>query len=243
MKKNFLQLALTGLIVSAQPTLANEDLSVPASGIHTLEIDNQDGNIRIEGAQINTIQVTLNKIEYKNCELITDRKEGRFVVTSKSKNKIFGRETCKLDITVKAPKQIDLDVKLGGGDVSVTTIQGKFSFKVGGGDVLLTDAEISHLDLKSGAGNVSVTGYIGSGELKVGAGNIDLSYNKNPLEGVLDLKVGSGTTTISVPNSAKISSKFKSGTGSLTNELKDSPDAKFKISGTSGTGDMVIKKI
>ena len=243
MQNNLLKLALTGSLLGAQPTRANEELSFQASGIHTLDIENQDGNIRIEGSQTNAFQVSLNKIEYKNCELITERKEGRLVVSSKSKNKIFGRETCKLDITVKAPKQIDLDVKLGSGDVSVANIQGKFGFKVGGGDVALTDTEISHLDLRSGAGNVSVSGYIGSGDLKVGAGNIDLSYNKKPVEGLLDLKVGSGTTTISVPNSAKISSKFKSGTGSLTNELKDSPDAKYKISGTSGTGDMVIKKI
>jgi DUF4097 and DUF4098 domain-containing protein YvlB len=134
-------------------------------------------------------------------------------------------------------------VKLGSGDVSVADIEGKFGFKIGVGDVLLTDTEISHLDLRIGTGNISVKGYIGSGDLKIGAGDIDLSYNKNPVEGLLDLKVGSGTTMISVPNSAKISSKFKSGTGSLTNELKDSPDAKYKISGTSGTGDMVIKKI
>jgi DUF4097 and DUF4098 domain-containing protein YvlB len=243
MQNHLIKLALTGAIVAAQPTLASDDLTVPASGIHTLDIDNQDGNIRIEGAQTTTFQVTFNKIEYKNCELISERKEGRFIVSSKSKNKIFGREACRLDITVKAPNQIDLDVKAGGGDVSVSTIQGKFNVKIGGGDVRLTDTEISHLELRSGAGNVAVTGYIGSGDLKVGAGDINLSYNKNPGEGLLELKVGSGKTTINVPTTAKISSKFKSGTGTLTNELNDSPDAKYKISGTSGTGDMVIKKI
>lgn len=243
MQNNLLKLALIGSLLGSQPSLAGEDLTFAANGIHTIDIDNQDGNIRIEGAQTSAFQLTLNKLIYKNCELIAERKEGRLVVSSQSKSKIFGRETCKLDIIIKAPKQIDLDIKLGSGDVNVTTIQGKFNFKVGGGDIVLTDTEISHLELRSGAGDVSVTGYIGSGDLKVGAGNIDLSYNKNPVEGLLDLKVGSGTTTITVPNSAKISSKFKSGTGSLTNELKDSPDAKYKISGTSGTGDMVIKKI
>ncbi len=243
MQNNLLKLALISNLLSAQPTLAIDDLSFPASGIHTLDIENQDGNIRIEGSQTNTFQVTLNKIEYKNCELTTERKEGRLIIASKSKNKIFGRETCKLDIAIKAPKQIDLDLRLGGGDINVANIFGKFGLRVGSGDIAMSDTEISHLDLRSGAGNVAINGYIGSGEVKVGAGNIELSYNKNPIEGLLDLKVGSGTTTISMPNSAKISSKFKSGTGSLTNELKDSPDAKYKISGTSGTGDMVIKKI
>jgi DUF4097 and DUF4098 domain-containing protein YvlB len=243
MRNNRLNLILLSTLLCGQTLHASEELNFQASGIHTLEIENQDGNIRIEGSQSSTFQISLNKIEFKNCSLSTERKEGRLVISSKSKNKIFGRETCRLDVSVKAPKQVDLDVKLGSGDVSVANIEGKFDMKIGSGDVAMTDAEISHLDLRSGAGNVSVAGYIGSGDIKVGAGNIDVSYNKNPIEGLLDLKVGSGTTTILLPNSSKISSKFKSGTGSLTNELKDSPDAKYKISGTSGTGDMVIKKI
>jgi len=233
MKKSLLDLLLISAIVTTNQATAEEKRSFPAAGIHTLDIDNQSGNVHVEGSQTGKFQIEFNKIEYKNCELITNRSEGRIVITSKSKNKIFGRENCKLDITVKAPIKIDLDIKLGGGDINVSGVKGKFSFKVGSGDIATKETEISYIDLRNGAGNVSISGYIGSGDIKVGAGNIDLSYNKSPAEGLLDLKVGSGQTSIRMPKSAKISSNFKSGTGSLTNELHHSPDAKYKISGTS----------
>jgi DUF4097 and DUF4098 domain-containing protein YvlB len=98
------------------------------------------------------------------------------------------------------------------------------------------------LEGKSGSGNISIKGLTAGGDLKTGSGEVSLVYKVPPAIGELSIKTGSGNVEILFPKSAKIRTSFSAGSGELINELGDSPNSKFKVSMTAGSGNLHIKK-
>lgn len=229
----------------SSPVRAGEELSFPGLNIHLIDIQNAQGNIKIESSvTVGNISVTLSKGEYlSSCKLTTELKRGRLIIVSKASNKFFGKDICQLDIAMKVPKTIDLELRVGSGDVVVENIRGLIDYKIGSGTLTIAKVNASRVIGRTGSGDVEIEGNLADVDLKIGAGNAKLTFQTAPAEGSLDIKIGSGTTTVNLPETSNISSKFKSGTGSLTNQFQNQVSAKYKISGTTGTGDMLINKI
>lgn len=238
---------LTTFATMSLPVYADEELTFPAHNLQLIDIQNAQGNIHVEsvtGSGNDNVSVKLTKGEYLNsCRFTTELKSRRLVIISKANNKLFGKDICKLDIAVKIPKSMDLELRVGSGDVAIENVSGLVDYKIGSGNLSLKNVTTSKMIGRTGSGDVSVEGTIEEVDLKIGAGDVSLTYRTTPVEGSVEVKIGSGTTTVVLPENSSVSSKFKSGTGSLTNEFQNNSNAKFKISGTTGTGDMVIKKM
>lgn len=247
MRPSILLLATTALL-SAPIAHADDVRKIPAQGIRALVIDNAQGKVSIDGrSESNDFEISISAIDDPaNCEVKTETSKGELTVTAGSREKLTFRDKCRIDIAVKAPRQVSLDVRLGTGSLAANALSGNVRFNVGSGNTVMTGIQGSELTGRTGSGDVNVSGVVAEADLKVGAGNVQVTYDKAAAElaaGSLNVKVGSGNTTVFVPENTRVVSRFRSGTGSLTNEFPHSDSAKIKISGSSGTGDMFIRKI
>jgi hypothetical protein len=178
----------------------------------------------------------------EHCALDIDLKDGVLTTTAKQPGATEGRDDCEVDLTIEVPRDVGLDLSVGAGDVAIDGVKGDLVYRLGSGDLRIGEAELQTVDGRSGSGDVDLVGSLVSGDLKLGAGDAAITFTTPPAPGHLDVRVGTGNATIKLPKDARIRSNFKAGLGSLTNELGDSPEAKFTISGTAGAGDMTIRR-
>lgn len=113
-------------------------------------------------------------------------------------------------------------------------------FKIGSGDIS-ADGSFKKIEGKSGSGDIDVKGLAGGGELKTGSGEINITFASSPIKGVLDIKTGSGDATLFFPKGARVKTSFLAGSGQVSSELGDNPNAPFLVSMKAGSGDLKIK--
>lgn len=220
----------------------SETTEFNASSLREVQVKNGAGKvtiIAISGKKA-FVAATKNKFSDK-CELKMDLKGKSLRIETKQKMLgLLSGDDCEVDFEVKVPRDVDLALKLGSGDISIKDIQGALTFQVGSGNVS-ANGSFKKIDGKAGAGKIDVIGLAGGGELKAGAGNINLEFPHADLKGNLDIRTGSGDTTLNFPKGTKVHTTFKAGTGELTNELGDTPNAGFKVSAKAGSGNLHVK--
>jgi hypothetical protein len=235
-------LALVSLVFcSALAAAAPETKDFESKGLSGVSVENTSGKVvvsSVDGAKA-TVVATKNKFSDK-CKMTIDRTGNKLVVKVEKTSSRFSTEECDVDFKVNVPKAVDLDLAVGSGDLTVKGIQGDLAFKVGSGDVS-ADGTFKKIDGKSGSGKVAVKGLTGGGELKTGSGEIDLTYAVSSLKGELYLETGGGDATIMFPKGTKVKTSYKAGSGEMSNELGDNPEAAFKVSMKAGSGDLKIK--
>lgn len=220
---------------------APESKVFESKGLIGVSVENTSGKVVIsstEDAKV-TVVATKNKFSDK-CKMTVERSGNKLVIKVEKTSSFFSTEVCDVDFQVNVPKAVDLDLAAGSGDLTVNGIQGDLTFIVGSGDIL-ANGTFKKIDGKSGSGNIAIKGLTGGGELKTGSGEIDLTYLVSSLNGELDLKSGSGDAMILFPKGTKVKTSYKTGSGELSNELGDYPEAAFKISMKAGSGDLKIK--
>jgi hypothetical protein len=246
-------LAVAGALCAGAPTLlAAEGTSgavvtkiFSADAVRKLVVDSESGKLTIRGGARQAV-VHARKLHFGDaCVLAIDLKDGALTATAKQPDEREirgGHDACEVELTIDVPRDVALDLALGAGDVAIDGVKGDLTYRLGSGDLRVGDAELGTLDGRSGSGDVDLVGSVVTGDLKLGAGDADITFPAPPAPGRLDVRVGTGNATIKLPKDARIRSNFKAGLGSLTNELGDSPEAKFTISGTAGAGDMTIRR-
>lgn len=206
-----------------------------------VSVENTSGKVFITETDGSKAYVVATKNKFGDkCKMTVERSGNKLVIKLEKTSSFFSTEECNVDFQVKVPKNVDLNITLGSGNLTVKGIHGDLAFKIGSGDIL-ADGTFRKISGFSGSGKIALRGLIGGGELKTGSGDMDLTYAVASLNGELELKTGSGRTTILFPKGAKIKTNFKAGSGKLSNELGDTPEASFKVSMKTGSGDLNIK--
>jgi hypothetical protein len=165
---------------------------------------------------------------------------------------------CDLSATVDAPERAPLKLTTGGGDLSVSGLSGAVSASTDGGNVtasrLTADVTVS-----TGGGDVTVSQLSGTVSLHTdggnitgtaitsayvsaatGGGDITLTLTRPPRD--LTVSTDGGNVTIVVPGNAAydIVQEYTAG-GSATKSVQVSSSSPYKISATSGGGDINIE--
>jgi hypothetical protein len=215
----------------------------PAADLSELDLSNGSGRIVVDGADVAEATVIADKIDFgDDCDLSIGKVGTRLVVDTHSTARFFGRAKCQVDFRVTVPRATALDLKSGSGGIKITGSKGVVAFKSGSGQVDV-DGEILSLDGKSGSGGVRINGLTGDGEVKTGSGDITVTYKRRPPRGRLELKSGSGDATVYLPAGSHVRTSFMAGSGALTNELGDTPDAPFSIAAKAGSGNLAVKPL
>jgi len=234
--------AAFALAATALAAPAAETKTFDTAGLKELKIENASGTVKVRAAEGAQAKVVTTKKKFDDgCTLEIGVKGDELQIIAKDAAGLLSK--CEVDIDAEVPRHLDAEVSLGSGDVEIVGLSGELDYKVGSGDLVVKDVHLHEVEGKTGSGDVRIDGTFTEAEITVGSGDAAITMTKAPAVGSLDVKVGTGSATVSLPKDAKVKSSFKSGLGTLTNEFTDSPDAKFTISGKAGTGDLTIKKL
>jgi DUF4097 and DUF4098 domain-containing protein YvlB len=212
-----------------------------AAGLNSLSVINTSGDITISVSTSGKALVNARKVRFpKGCSLVMERTGGKLSV--ETNESLWPGTSCLVHFDIKVPAAVSLDMKNGSGDVEVEGTSGPIEFKLGSGDVKVK-GQVTDLDGSSGSGKIEVSGLIGNVKLKMGSGDIRLEYSSPPARGSVNIKNGSGDTTIILPESSVILTDLSTGSGKIYNEIGDTAGAPFKVTVTSGSGKLSIRKI
>lgn len=174
----------------------------PLNKINALNFRSGSGDVQIQSNDNKKIQISANKKKFdEKCELKMIEEKNQLEVEVKGSN-------CQVDFSISIPNNLDLDIKLGAGDVKIDKISSKnLNLKLGAGDVSVTyektdvsSKDKNYCDLKLGAGDIKIsmpkTNQVHS-SIKVGWGDIKNAFEQSK-NGFFDLSIQLGAGDISI---------------------------------------------
>lgn len=148
-------------------------------------------------------------------------------------------QPCEIDLDVKVPAKINLNVSSDTGAVHVAGVQGELTFGIGTG-AMVANGRFKRVEGKSGSGDVEIEGLEGAGRLEVGTGSLNLKFLGAPT-GDMEVRTGTGDAIFSIPKDSKLNASLTSGTGGVENEFQSSTGGDFNLNAKTGTGDLKVK--
>lgn len=235
-------LTITGLFLNlAVHANTVETKTFDAKSIRKVDIDNSSGLVKVIGSDNSKATVTIEKVRFgDHCQLNLSQDGSKLKMDIERKNLGIGVE-CKANVTFNIPKNAEIEVQSGSGNVEVTGVTRSLDFTIGSGDINI-DAQLEKLNGKSGSGYISFKGVVADVDLKAGSGDIKMIYEQPPQPGEVDIKTGSGNAALTLPGATELNSSTITATGSVQNEFAANRNAKFKVSFRSGSGNISIKK-
>lgn len=214
-----------------------------ADEVPVIQAEADAGEVHLTAEEGMTVKVELTGYyDSKKTVLTMELKDSKLLLTVKARKKwLFFGGTCKNGFKITAPSKTRLLLKNGAGRVVVSDFAAGADVSSGAGAVEFHGLS-GPIVVKNGAGTVSGEIYSEDLDVRSGAGAVDLAWTKPPAKGSALIKNGAGSTTLAFPEGSQVAVKFKSGAGSLTNELGDSPSAAFKAEVKSGAGSLAVKK-
>lgn len=166
-----------------------ESMSLSADGIDKLVIDCGSGYLHVTGEDsLRSIEVEAEIIvkgksekdieEYvKNYVKLELKKQGnKAVLTSLFKNQFprINFRTRVINLTVKVPKNMDVDVDDGSGEVKIVQIDGNIHIDDGSGEITVREIK-GDVEVDDGSGTVDVRDVTGSVTIDDGSGTIKVN--------------------------------------------------------------------
>jgi DUF4097 and DUF4098 domain-containing protein YvlB len=218
-------------------TPAPEFREYQALGVEKILIENTSGTVTVTPMTVDKIEISVTKRKFpEKCTYLTEKTE--YAEVSVRVEKAIGEE-CEVDIDMKVPKDVDLNIWSGSGKVDIKGIEGNLTFNVGSGSIT-ADGKFKKVVGKAGSGRVDLSGLTSGGNISVGSGPVFLRFLEYPM-GRMDVKTGTGDAHISFPEGSKINAQLDTGAGSVSNELGNSESAEFGITVKIGSGDLNVK--
>lgn len=183
-----------------------ERLSLSAAGIDKLVVDCGSGFLHITGEEsMRSIEVEAEIIvrgkrdrdmkDYvaENVRLNLDKRGSRAHLVSVFKNRfpnISFRERV-INLTVRVPKNMDLEVDDGSGEMRITKLNGNIQIDDGSGEIYIRDIQ-GDVDIDDGSGTVDIGNVAGSVTVDDGSGTIEI----NDIGQSVEVSDGSGSIYI-----------------------------------------------
>lgn len=210
---------IVGTIVCPGVIFATE--TVPASGINTLVIEHTEGTIKITGGTEDKISFDIEKVSTGDkCETTYKRSDDRYkIITKESWGSI---SHCTINLTVRLPKNMAVEAKVGFGNFDLENFAGK-------------------VQLNLGTGNL--TGDVGSNDISfdIGVGSADLRWSALPKKLNLSGKVGMGQVGVRMAQKPSVDATVKTGIGRFTSTLKQDDSSSYKMKVETGVGNVTLE--
>ena len=228
----------------AYPAEKEFKLNLQAGGIKTFEIDCGSGYLKIKGEEgLKQIEVTANLVvkgidedkikEFKedHVTLTLAKKRGKAVLVSKIESgvlsSIFKSKSARIDLDIRVPKKMVLDVDDGSGLIEISDVNAAVELEDGSGSIEMENIG-GAVTIDDGSGSIvldNINGNLaiedGSGSIKVtgAAGNVDIDDNSGTIE-VFEIKgsvtVEDGSGSILINGVEKNVNIKRAGSGSVT---------------------------
>ena len=231
----------------------------PAAGVRALDIQTEEGYIKVVGNDVQQIKVIIVNQNPEKCEMMTALDGSTLRLKAKSKSKLFWRSDCEAGFQVQSPKNISLDASSGSGRIRATGLHGALALNTGSGEIqvddvtgdmnarlgsgtLKGDSRSQQMEIQCGSGSVDLDGLLGSANVRVGSGAINLKWAESPKNGKVNIKTGSGNVSLIFPKQTKLQTDILTGSGRVRNEIGETASAPLRISVIAGSGNVTIGK-
>lgn len=207
------------IMISAAPLHAADrtlHFSQPVGDLEAVTLEVGAGDVTVTGCDCNeiTAEVTVTGKRWQLEDLdLEAQTTGKTLKLSLSPRKYSGKKAGE-DWTLKLPRQLNLSVEAGVGDVRIRGMNGELEVQLGVGDVVITEL-VSNLVAETGVGDVEVRGSWAA-------------------VGRMRLNAGVGSVTVHTPE-GKLS-----GHGIVSESLVKKGPGKSNISITTGVGDITL---
>ena len=176
-------------LAGAFASQSREALTLPAAGCRALDIECGAGNLKVQGDdKLERIEVDAVLVvrgigesdlpEFKKdhvtlkLEKSGDRAILRALIEEKfSLENLFGGREAYIDLHVRLPRRLALDIDDGSGDLFLTGVGGDVEIEDGSGDIELKDAG-GDVEIEDGSGQMEVFNVRGSLVIDDGSGDI-----------------------------------------------------------------------
>lgn len=219
-------LMLSGCIVVATPSHADfhvqKNLSIDASDVSEFEVEAGAGSLTVVGDEsLNEIQVTADIYTDRNnpdnyiLELTERNGTVYLVAKNRSTSGVWNGDSPKIDVRIRTPKHLGLEIDDGSGPMSVNNISGDVRITDGSGSTDINEITGS-LDVKDGSGSLTVSNVKGNVSIDDGSGHLEMS----DIKGSVKIDDGSGSIVAKRISGA---ADIEDGSGDLTVRNVDGP--------------------
>jgi DUF4097 and DUF4098 domain-containing protein YvlB len=235
--------ALFAFAVAAPQARADEwSKTYAISGRADLHVGTDDGDVSIISADQKQIDAHVTTEGYKIApsEVRIEESQSGDHVTINVKLPHFnwsfwGGRHHSLRLEVRVPRELDLDVHTGDGNVSAQALAGRIQIDTGDGNV---NANVLKGDLKmhSGDGHITGSGLDGSLMVNTGDGHITVDGRFD----ALDLKTGDGNIEARAMNGSKVASSWRLHSGDGRINLSLPADFNADLDARTGDGHITL---
>ncbi|HOW45229.1 MAG TPA: hypothetical protein PK919_08675 [Candidatus Aminicenantes bacterium] len=202
----FFGVIFLSFLALVQAAESRETLTLPAGGLKALAIDCGAGYLKVRGQEgLESIEVaaTLRVSGANEAELREFRKERVTLKIEKAGvnavlaariddsfdlSKLFGGRDAVIDLDVRVPRRLDLDIEDGSGDAEIRDIDGRLDLEDGSGDARMADIRGDAV-IEDGSGDLFLERMGGRVKIDDGSGDIELK----DAGGAVAIEDGSGS--------------------------------------------------
>ncbi|MGD2088455.1 MAG: hypothetical protein PVH61_19920 [Candidatus Aminicenantes bacterium] len=184
------------------------NLNLQTEGIKMFEIDCGSGYLRVKGVEglkqieVNATLVTKGiddddleefKNKYVKLRLEQDGKKARLIseIKSRSLSSLFKRKSAHINLDVRIPKNLDLEIDDGSGSMEVSGVDGNVEVDDGSGSIEIVDIK-GWVKIDDGSGSTTLENIGGKVNVNDGSGTIKIT----DVGGDVDVDDSSGTISI-----------------------------------------------
>jgi DUF4097 and DUF4098 domain-containing protein YvlB len=232
----FMVLFLAGTIALANDSVRT--LELPKDGIDVIDIDCEAGFLKVYGIpNLDQIEVKAEiEVDFRDSEdrddfiqrrvrLSLEKRGSRAVLISHIDNHSFFNRHALINLTVRIPQGMNLNVEDGSGEIEIRDVSGSVRIDDGSGDIDLANIT-GDVDVSDGSGGLIIKDINGNLEVDDGSGEIEI----NGVQGDLYVDDGSGSMRISKITGSVVVSD---GSGSIDINGVDQ-DVTIRESGSGG---------
>lgn len=204
-----------------------------AKSLKGLDVHAGRGSLKIVGdntVSSITVDAVIGSENGKDYEFFLERSGSTAQLIAKTDGRMFDNSHAYLDLVVRVPSHLNLDVNDGSGDMNITNIAGDLSVNDGSGSMHISKIG-GELDVNDGSGDIEVKNIAKDVSINDGSGSIDLTK----AGGSLTINDGSGDIeAFHVSGNVKISD----GSGSVHVD-----DVTGDVRVDDGSGDIDVNRI
>lgn len=205
---------LVSSIAAVRPAVADVwNKAWGVTGTAQIFVSADDGNIRVETGDFKEVQAQIEAVGWRisddEVRVLASQEGNRINLQIKVPNQHFSisfRRSISIELTI--PRNAELDLKTGDGNISTQAVDGFLRAETGDGN-LNVGAANGDIRLHTGDGNITGEGLAGMLAADTGDGNIVLEGRFH----VVDVHTGDGNVEVTAQQGSRLASAWKIGTG------------------------------
>jgi DUF4097 and DUF4098 domain-containing protein YvlB len=209
-----------------------------------LHVTTDDGSVHIEATDRPMVEAQVTTVGWPIAAdgvTITETQAGdRIDIEVRMPRRQWGFSTSHraITVTLRVPREADLDVRTGDGKVDVEPISGRIRISTGDGSITAHGLQ-GEVRLHTGDGAIRATGLDGRLEADTGDGPMDVRGRFD----VVDLRTGDGRIEAAAEPGSKVAAPWslRSGDGAITLRLPDDLSADLDTHTGDGRIDLDLK--